>query len=69
MKKTPWFDGSVKPTRKELYERNGTFWPTFSYFNGNFWGSYSANPVDAFNCRRDPSRFQDLPWRGLTKPM
>jgi hypothetical protein len=65
---TPWFSGKVKPARPGVYQRNT--WgnkhnPTYSLWNGRYWGFSSRTPEGAV--RREASNLQNKPWRGLAQ--
>lgn len=67
MKKTPWFDGSVKPVRVGVYERTfGSGETHFSKWDGKRWNQF-GNLLYASR-QMNASGWQNLPWRGLTKP-
>lgn len=68
MKRTPWFDGSVKPVHVGVYQRSddGCVW--FSHWNGSFWGCMADTRRRALFEALQPSYKQNLPWRGLTQP-
>ena len=71
MKKTPWFDGSLKPVRDGVYERlydEGT--PSQEVFMCRFQGAwmYPCDTAQEASTENFPSSFQHLKWRGLTKP-
>lgn len=64
MKKTPWFDGSIRPARKGLYERNFTGGISLCMWTGRYWltpwGERSGfQPVEI------NGRFRS--WRGLAE--
>lgn len=62
---TPWFDGSVKPARIGIYEReypNGNY---YSYWDGSRWGMGYAT-LGIVRQTLWP-HIQDLPWRGLAE--
>ena len=71
-KKTPWFDGDVKPMRVGVYERDdsatwlGDGSEAFSFWDGHYWMALSLD-IDSANSRNYPSQFQLLPWRGLAR--
>lgn len=70
MKRTPWFDGSVKPWEPGPYERlydAGT--AVESVAMCKFDGVWYANGYGASDAMmaRFISGSQNLPWRGLTK--
>jgi hypothetical protein len=64
LNKTPWFDGEVHPVRIGVYERDhcGNF--SYSYWSGAEW-CFGSLTIGGALLNRVPSRFQDLPWRGL----
>lgn len=68
-KLTPWFDGSVKPVRPGVYERDGLRQLgsiVYSRWTGDRW-LLSANSLDGaylFICTSD---YQTLKWRGLAE--
>lgn len=74
VKCTQWYPGDVEPVRKGVYQRNlfyqreCQYLITYSYWNGEFWGSYShQSPRAAFGFRRVRSGYQNLGWRGVAK--
>jgi hypothetical protein len=72
---TPWFDGSVKPVRKGVYERFGEGWglSDFALWDGRRWMCGHETPEGADSLVMWESMFQphhgdtDFQWRGLTK--
>jgi hypothetical protein len=64
--KTPWFDGEVHPVRIGVYERDHYGNLEYSYWSGGGW-NFAAKTVGSALLNKVPSRFQDLPWRGLLK--
>ena len=63
---TPWFDYTVKPVRKGVYERllpGGSVF--FSHWNGEFWGLGVSSPEEARLYRNKPSFYNHGRWRGL----
>ena len=68
-KKTPWFDGSVKPVRVGVYQRrysNGLI--LYSLWDGARWmlNAETANEAAGTGARwKDASPHQFIPWRGL----
>ena len=70
-KKTPWFDGSVKPVRNGPYETNiaGGGSHGFNYWIDGRWGICSRSPEDASSDigKGTPSYVQNIRWRGLTE--
>jgi hypothetical protein len=69
MKKTRWFDPSVKPHRRGVYERKQSFetYP-YSYWDGSCWRVSRQTPAGAFKCRnQERSVRQALAWRGLAE--
>ena len=75
MKRTGWYNGTQKPVRVGVYERDyGTLLLTFNYFaywDGKRWycSMYSARGAyEARTLQFDwPSEHQKLPWRGVVK--
>ena len=64
---TPWFDGTIKPERAGVYERNygvdeGLF---YCYWNGTWWSHAAMTPHHAVESLHCNSLNQRLPWRGL----
>ena len=66
MKKTTWFDGSVKPVRDGVYERKHKRWIRYSKFYKGSW-RYTNDTVEFAASEKSPSMWQNLPWRGITK--
>lgn len=64
MKKTPWFNYSVKPVREGVYEVlcKGRY----AYWNGKRWGwmAISIEKADMHRCTTGAVQYKD--WRGLT---
>ena len=69
MKLAPWFPGTVKPVHIGVYERdyNPSNPRAYCYWDGTSWFTWRSTPKDAFTCRSAPSRWQNLPWRGVLK--
>jgi len=70
MKTTDWYPGTVKPAYVGVYEREiekVDKW--YSYFSDAIgWSGVCPTPEEAYAYRSIASRFQELPWRGLTEP-
>ena len=68
-KLTPWFDGSVKPVLKGVYERPSVFGGnTFQYWTGRFWGAWYSDIDGAVKNKKYRSMIQyQKPWRGLAE--
>jgi hypothetical protein len=66
-KLTPWFPGSVKPTRKGVYKRDdsGLGFLPYSFWNGSYWGWSRGTARQAQSAKAWKSSAQTLPWRGL----
>ena len=66
MKRTPWFDGNVKPVRVGRYERDihlvDAIWD--GIWDGKRWRT-EAGLVSLYQHSDKPSTFH---WRGLTRP-
>jgi hypothetical protein len=58
MNRTPWFPGSVKPTRAGFYERKFNSSADLAYWNGSVW-EYAPFALESLE--------QDSPWRGVEK--
>lgn len=62
---TPWFDGSVKPARPGVYQRDYPSGPHYSHWDGARWS------IGNFRLREVQEMFvsarQALPWRGLAE--
>lgn len=72
MKKTPWFDGDVKPARVGIYEIDGARFeaPNFRYWNGLGWSATHSDPseFDEGDHSAIYTPGEDMTgWRGLTK--
>lgn len=69
-KLTPWFSGSVKPSRDGVYERDHISWGLcYSRFYNGSWRFPAATPEQAAEQSSDSGR-QREPWRGLAaKPI
>lgn len=71
---TPWFDGTVKPKRRGVYEvvvfaDQDAGWK-FSYFNGKRWGGVEYTPGFAAEKHIREYEWLNVPgelkrWRGL----
>lgn len=61
---TPWIIGD--PVRNGVYERSYYGHKEYSYWTGAQWNFGRKTPQEAANVVT-ASRFQDLPWRGLTE--
>jgi hypothetical protein len=68
-KLTPWFDGSVRPERVGLYQRENRVFKhvDYSYWNGVFWGGWAEQKQSALNNCGTRSSAQDFRWRGLAQ--
>jgi len=68
MKLTPWFDGTVKPVRKGIYQQMDGHGKLlgYQYWNGKIWGLWSETPEGAM-WSFGVSCSQDDPWRGVAK--
>jgi hypothetical protein len=67
---TEWFPGDVKPVHEGVYETGGGMDTRryFQFWSGKAWSLSSTTVDGAFELRDDLSRrFQNEPWRGLTK--
>jgi hypothetical protein len=66
-KLTPWFPGSVKPTRKGVYERKATHeqWFVYSRWDGKHWHLNSLSLKAANQAVRHSSYQCALLWRGV----
>lgn len=68
MKKTLWFDPTIKPVRPGVYERKMPFrGPSFSFWNGRYWGLSCALVSEAVNAATVKSGYQFQDWRGVLK--
>ena len=69
MKKTPWFDGHVKPVRDGVYERlmptSGTV--KFACWCNGRWGFTAKTPGEAVRVSGWASSMQEIDWRGVQK--
>lgn len=65
---TPWFDGSIKPARVGVYERNYgdgySYGREYSFWDGRRWMCPCYSPDDAAR-ETAVSAYQKEPWRGL----
>ena len=71
MKLTEWFDGSVKPARPGVYQKD-IAGVAYAYWNGNFWGMFTGSssfytPRDALKGANSRSIDQTARWRGLAE--
>lgn len=66
MKRTPWFDGSQKPVRDGVYERQFTNGPHFARYANGLW-YLSGTKFGYAKITTSVSIFQDIPWRGVMK--
>lgn len=62
--KTPWIIGD--PVRKGVYERDYFGNKEYAYWTGAQW-NFGRKTVGQAASMVTSSRFQDLPWRGLTE--
>ena len=68
MKKTPWFDGSIKPVREGVYQRmlgRDFYWSRFE--NGEWYACWALSKFSEAARTRVVSPLQKRSWRGLTK--
>lgn len=63
---TGWLDGSATPTRIGVYQRDHYGTLEFAYWSGAQWNFGCRSVLEAHRMFM-PSRFQNLPWRGLTE--
>lgn len=69
MKKTPWFDGAVKPVHVGVYERRIPHTSNTAYWrwDGKQW-SFGGHDVPSLTFKTHRPAFnQSLPWRGIVK--
>ena len=67
MKLTPWIDGSIKPVKAGIYERDyGYGNPYYCKFDGSFWHC-SCSTIESASEVLHVSASQNLPWRGLAE--
>jgi hypothetical protein len=67
MKLTPWIDGSIKPVRAGVYQREyGDGIPYYFKFDCSAWYCLH-NTIEGASERRGISFSQNLPWRGLAE--
>ena len=65
------FSGDQRPVRSGMYvRRHEQKFLTWSYFKARtkLWGCWEflmSGPMDAYECRHDPSAYQRLPWYAL----
>lgn len=67
MKKTPWFDGGIRPARMGVYERKHGDGVMYSYWDGGRWCYSMYTAAGTLQYRHLMSKQQELPWRGLAK--
>ncbi len=67
MKLTDWIDGSIKPEREGVYERDFLHGVFFCRFHDGIWRHRSVS-VEGASRSNLPSPKQVLPWRGLAEP-
>ena len=67
MKLTPWIDGSIKPVRAGVYEREyGTEIPCYCEFDGSAW-HWMHHTVEGASGALHMSPRKNLPWRGIAE--
>lgn len=65
-KLTKWFDGSVKPVRDGVYQRNFQMGVVYAKFKNGKWRVPSAS-IQTANKQRSYSIVPHMPWRGLAQ--
>jgi hypothetical protein len=65
-KKTPWFDGSVKPVRLGVYQRRYVGGARYARWTGRYWCLPWRRVATAAQDTA-ASFFERLPWRGLAE--
>lgn len=65
-KLTPWFKPGTKPVRIGVYQRDQCGTVEYSYWDGHYW-RFGRRTAQAAADLTLESRFQALPWRGLTQ--
>jgi hypothetical protein len=61
---TPWFTGT--PVRIGVYQRSHYGYIEYSYWTGALW-NFGAKTAREARMMGVASRFQELPWRGLSE--
>lgn len=72
MTRTDWFPPNIKPAREGVYEcaeESELAFDThgFQYWNGAFWGQFSASIIRAHFAKDNKSRLREHYWRGLSE--